>query len=61
MAPEIILNEGYSEKVDTWGLGCVIYEMIKGQNAFKGSNINILFKKILYEEPEFGKEFSEDA
>jgi serine/threonine protein kinase len=30
MAPEIILNEGYSEKVDTWGLGCVIYEMIKG-------------------------------
>lgn len=30
MAPEILMNKGYSESVDWWGLGCVIYEMFEG-------------------------------
>ncbi len=34
--PEVIHQEDYSFKVDSWSVGCVIGEMIKGTSLFKG-------------------------
>ncbi|XP_055488268.1 G protein-coupled receptor kinase 6-like isoform X2 [Leucoraja erinacea] len=35
MAPEVINNERYSFSPDWWGLGCLLYEMIRGQSPFR--------------------------
>jgi len=37
-APEVILEAGYSEKIDMWSLGCVLFELYKGIPIFQGSN-----------------------
>jgi hypothetical protein len=34
-APEISINEIYSEKIDLWSLGAIIYEMISGHPLFE--------------------------
>lgn len=38
LAPEIILNEGYTKAVDWWALGCVLYELLAGRHPFKRKN-----------------------
>ncbi len=38
MAPEIFTGNGYSQNVDKWSLGCVIYEMMEGKPPFAASN-----------------------
>lgn len=37
MAPEMILKEGHNEKVDVWGLGILLFELIFGKTPFIGS------------------------
>jgi dual specificity tyrosine-phosphorylation-regulated kinase 2/3/4 len=37
-APEVILDAGYSEKIDMWSLGCILYELYKGVPIFQGVN-----------------------
>lgn len=34
LAPEIVLGRGYSNAVDFWALGVLIFEMMKGQSPF---------------------------
>ncbi len=34
MAPEIIQEKEYDEKVDTWSVGIMTYEMIFGETPF---------------------------
>ena len=34
MSPEIFKNKPYSYKSDVWALGCVLYEMLCGEQAF---------------------------
>ena len=36
MAPEILNEKGYDDKVDTWALGVMIYEMGCGKVRFAG-------------------------
>ena len=44
-APEIILGGDYSEKIDIWSFGCVIYELYSGRPLFAGeSEVNQLMK-----------------
>ena len=44
MAPEIIQNKRYGQKVDIWGLGCVCLELIHGTTPNpKMSTMNALF------------------
>lgn len=49
MAPEIILDQGYSTSVDMWSLGCLIYEMATGYTLFHDENLNKLYEKILFQ------------
>ena len=35
-SPELILGEGYSFNSDVWSAGCVVYELIMLERAFKG-------------------------
>ncbi|KRX10573.1 Protein kinase-like domain [Pseudocohnilembus persalinus] len=35
MAPEIIQKQPYNSKVDVWGLGCIIFEMLYGTVPFQ--------------------------
>jgi mitogen-activated protein kinase kinase kinase len=31
MAPEVIKNQGFSEKADVWSVGCILVEMMTGK------------------------------
>lgn len=46
-APEMILCEGYSEKVDIWCLGILTYELIYGHHPFAVQNSKQTFRNIL--------------
>eukprot|EP00347_Sterkiella_histriomuscorum_P006072 403354177 len=48
MAPESIRLGIYSEKSDIFGVGCLIYRMITGQNLFSGINSMEILKKNMY-------------
>lgn len=37
-APEVVAGEGYSNKVDMWGAGCVLYTMLMGFQPFQDTN-----------------------
>ena len=45
-APEVILdNLFYTQSIDLWSVGCIIFEMLTGEHLFKGnSEIDMLFK-----------------
>ena len=38
VAPEVILNEFYSEGCDIWALGCILYTLLVGSLPFAGSS-----------------------
>ena len=40
MAPELVKKQkGYTEKVDVWALGCIMYLLICGENIFKAMTV----------------------
>lgn len=50
IAPEVLYGNYYSKEVDYWGLGCLIYEMVFGETAFRvdtGKMIDL--RKIILE------------
>ena len=46
MAPEIYNGEKYTNKVDIWALGCIIYELCTLDYCFSCNNLIELMKKI---------------
>ena len=56
IAPEIILNKGYTMSVDWWALGVLVYEMVVGYPPFRDKNIIVLYEKILEGVIEWPKE-----
>ena len=37
-APEVILGTNYSEAIDMWSFGCVVFELRFGKPPFRGKN-----------------------
>lgn len=46
MAPEILKGSGYTEDVDIWAAGCIMYVMLKEEMPFDGETDAIIFEKI---------------
>ena len=46
LAPEIIVNKGYSHAVDWWAVGVLTYEMRCGHSPFEAKSQMEMFKKI---------------
>ena len=49
MAPEMLKGEKYSNKVDIWALGCIIYELFTLNICFQDENIFGIINKIINE------------
>ncbi|EGR33665.1 protein kinase domain protein [Ichthyophthirius multifiliis] len=47
IAPEVFGQEGYTESVDWWSVGIIIYEMLIGYPPFNSENPNSTCKKIV--------------
>ncbi|KAG7196183.1 uncharacterized protein KQ657_000195 [Scheffersomyces spartinae] len=48
LAPELLLNEGYTRSVDWWTLGTLLYEMLTGLPPFYDDNVKLMYQKILH-------------
>ncbi|MCQ2821047.1 MAG: protein kinase [archaeon] len=47
MAPEILMQSPYGQKVDVWAIGTMLYEMMALKHPFQDSNPMLLYQKIL--------------
>jgi serine/threonine protein kinase len=46
MSPEAYKKTQYSEKSDCWAIGVILYEMLIGEQPFKGVDYNTLIKQV---------------
>jgi len=51
MSPEQARGNELDGRSDLFSLGCILYEMVAGQRAFRGDSITALLFKIVTEEP----------
>jgi len=51
LAPEIIQGLGHGRPVDWWSVGILTYEMLVGCPPFTHNNVQVLYSKILKEDP----------
>ena len=61
MAPEIVSEKAYDERVDWWALGCLTYELLFGYTPFYKKNKVKMFKWIKKKKPEFPEGADPDA
>lgn len=47
LAPELLLNQGYTRSVDWWTLGTLLYEMLTGLPPFYHDDVPTMYRKIL--------------
>ena len=46
VAPEVLYKIEYDKSIDYWSLGIILYEMLIGENPFKGNNNREICKKV---------------
>jgi len=51
LAPEVIAGNEYDYKVDWWGFGVFLYELVVGLPAFHNENRHLLYESIQKEVP----------
>lgn len=51
MSPEQARGQPIDKRTDVWAFGCVVYEMLTGQRAFRGSSFSETLAAILDREP----------
>ncbi|XP_069798071.1 G protein-coupled receptor kinase 5-like isoform X7 [Narcine bancroftii] len=65
MAPEVINNERYSFSPDWWGLGCLLYEMIRGQSPFRKRKEKVkreeVDRRVKEDREDYSEKFSEET
>ena len=47
VAPELVYQEPYDDKIDLWAVGILAYELLTGQAPFTGDNENDTYSNIL--------------
>jgi serum/glucocorticoid-regulated kinase 2 len=53
LAPELLLNQGYTRSVDWWTLGTLLYEMLTGLPPFYDDDVPTMYRKILQDPLKF--------
>jgi Protein kinase domain len=61
MAPEILKLEAYSEKVDVWTVGVLVYELFHNVEPFKGDQPQAILQAILTQPLRFDKRCPTEA
>lgn len=61
LAPEMILNKGYSFSVDYWSLGIILYEMLAGKDPFHNKDPMLIYQNILTNKLFFPPKIDRDA
>jgi serine/threonine protein kinase len=56
MAPEIIQERQYDQRVDIWSIGVIVYILLSGRPPFRGKSKPEIFKSILHHELAFDHE-----
>ena len=51
MAPEQARGKAIDKRVDLWGFGCVLYEMLTGARAFEGEDVSDTLANVLKAQP----------
>ena len=51
LAPEQVMNDNYSSKIDIWALGCVFYYLCVHKPPFYGDNLVSLGNEICQSTP----------
>ena len=46
VAPELVYQEAYDDKIDTWAVGILAFELLTGQAPFTGANENATYSNI---------------
>lgn len=55
MSPEQARGRVVDKRTDIWAFGCVLFEMLTGQPAFKGDNVDEILAAVIRSEPEWGR------
>jgi serine/threonine-protein kinase len=55
MSPEQARGEPVDLRADIWAFGCVLYEMLTGQNAFAGRTVSDVLAAVLKSEPDWSR------
>lgn len=45
MAPELVENRNFNEKIDIWSVGCILYYLLKGEIPDNGAKFQDEFYK----------------
>ena len=53
MSPEQARGKVVDARADVWAFGCVLYEMLTGQRAFVGEDVNDMLAAVLRSEPDW--------
>eukprot|EP01062_Namystynia_karyoxenos_P020205 TRINITY_DN17662_c0_g1_i1.p1 TRINITY_DN17662_c0_g1~~TRINITY_DN17662_c0_g1_i1.p1 ORF type:complete len:1268 (+),score=335.37 TRINITY_DN17662_c0_g1_i1:55-3804(+) len=61
LAPEVVQYSAYTDAVDWWAFGVVLFEMLVGVTPFAGADMPATFQRIQHEEPGFPAHVSDSA
>ncbi|MGA8014093.1 MAG: serine/threonine-protein kinase [Candidatus Acidiferrales bacterium] len=55
MSPEQAKGKPVDRRADIWAFGCVLYEMLTGQMAFRGESVTDTLAAVIKEEPDWSQ------